>query len=254
MARDDGALRMTASWGARDFEYVLRLESRRDLLITVHPDLRVDVAAPRSRSVDEVVRRVHARRSWIARQLRAFEEQPKVTPHRFVPGESCWYLGRQYRLRVEREGQGVALQGGQLIVRVAPGHGSAEIRAAIIGWYRRRARAVFSARAERLQRSIGLLSGLDWTLRVRHMQRRWGSCTARGTITMNPTLVQVPPSCVDYVLAHEMVHLLESTHSRRFYRLLGRAMPDWERRKARLESFPNRLWPVVAIRMGEVSH
>ena len=243
--RGGSALRMSSSWGERTFEYSLQLQTRRDLVITVHPDLCVEVLAPESKSLDVVLGRIEAKRSWIARQLREFEGQQTFAPHRFVPGESCLYLGRQYRLRVERTGQGVALQGGRLVVRVSPKAGPERVREAVVGWYRHRARDVFERRAQRLQREIGLLSGLEWTLRVRQMQRRWGSCTARGTITLNPALLQVPPSCIDYVIAHELVHVLEPRHSPRFFRLLGRAMPDWEKRKGRLAGVACRGWDEV---------
>lgn len=240
--RGDAALRMSSSWGERTFEYSLQLQARRDLVITVHPDLRVEVLAPESKPLDVVLGRIQAKRSWIARQLRDFEGQQTFAPHRFVPGESCLYLGRQYRLRVERRGQGVALQGGRLVVRVSPKAGPERVREAVVDWYGTRARGVFARRALRMQREISLLRGLEWALRVRQMQRRWGSCTSRGTITLNPALVQMTPSCIDYVIVHELVHLLEPSHSPKFFRLLGRAMPGWEKRKQNLERAAHRQW------------
>ncbi len=239
---DDGTLRMSASWGAREFEYVLRFEKRRDLLITVYPSLHVEVAAPHLKSVEEVVGRVRARRSWIARRLREFEDQPCVNPHQFVPGESFLYLGRQYRLRIERAGSGVAIHRGRLVAKVGQNAAVADIRSAVVGWYLQRARVVFADRAARLQRSISLVSGLRWSLRIQRMLRRWGSCTSRGTITLNPLLLQAPPSCVDYVIVHELLHLREPRHSTQFYRLLRRALPDWERRKQTLERSATRSW------------
>jgi predicted metal-dependent hydrolase len=233
---------MTSTWGERTFDYTLRLQPRRDLVITVHPDLRVEVLAPESKPLERVLGRIQAKRSWIARQLQEFEGQQPLAPHQFVPGESCWYLGKQYRLRVERAGEGVTLQGGRLVVRVSPKAGRERVQAAMAGWYRTRAREVFERRALRLQRESSVLGGLEWTLRVREMKRRWGSCTVRGTITLNPALVQVAPSCIDYVIVHELVHLIEPRHSPRFYRLLGRVMPDWRQRRERLASVGYRAW------------
>jgi len=66
------------------------------------------------------------------------------------------------------------------------------------------------------------------------MRRRWGSCSARGTITINPALLQAPSPCVDYVLVHELLHLIEPSHSSRFFRLFDRALPDWRQRRQRL--------------------
>jgi predicted metal-dependent hydrolase len=81
---------------------------------------------------------------------------------------------------------------------------------------------------------VALLANLEYQVRIRRMTRRWGSCTARGVITLNPLLIQASLSCVDYVIAHELVHLLEPSHSPRFYRLLDNVMPDWRRRREKL--------------------
>jgi predicted metal-dependent hydrolase len=229
-----GPLQLSTGWGSRRIPYSLQLEPRRDLVITVHPDLRVEVRAPDSKPLDHVLRRIHARRSWIAQQLLDFERLTPLPPPRFVSGETILYLGREYRLRVERDGHGVSLHSGRLHVRVAPGAGQRAVRHAVDGWFRSRARDVFIARAVRLQREIGLLKEVKPAFRVRRMTRRWGSCTAGGTVTLNPALIQAPASCVDYVLVHEMVHLLEPTHSPLFYRALTRAMPDWRDRRERL--------------------
>lgn len=234
--------RLGASWGSRSFSYDLIRENRRDLVITVFPDCRVEVRAPASRPLERVTTRVHARRSWIARQLKTFEDCAPMPPHRFAQAESCWYLGRQYRLRIERTGRGVAIRSGRLVVRVSRGAGTAAVRSAVLAWYGQRARAVFLRRMAQLQSATAMLTKLDVQLRVRRMKRRWGSCTAQGTITINPELLQAPASCIDYVLVHEMLHLIEPHHSPRFYRLLSRAMPDWEQRRSRLAKAAHRSW------------
>jgi predicted metal-dependent hydrolase len=72
---------------------------------------------------------------------------------------------------------------------------------------------------------------------VRQMRSRWGSCTARGKITLNLKLVMVPRQLIDYVIVHELCHLAEHNHSKGFYTLLSRVMPDWEERREKLERF-----------------
>lgn len=226
--------RMKTEWGSRHIDYLLYVETRRDLLIVVHPDLRVHVRAPAERPLEHILRRVHARRSWIARQLRQFERMTPLPPPRFVSGETLLYLGREFRLRIERPGRGVSLQAGRLVVHVSRTAGAQTVRNAVHEWYGTRAREVVAGRIERLKRDISSLSGLQPQVRVRRMTRRWGSCTALGTITINPALMQAPRACVDYVLVHELVHLLEPAHSPKFYRLFDRAMPDWRARRERL--------------------
>jgi predicted metal-dependent hydrolase len=225
---------MSTAWGSRRIAYSLRLEPRRDLVITVNPDLSVDVRAPDAKPLEHILRRIDARRSWIAHQLQEFERLTPLPSPRFLSGETILYLGREYRLRIERGGRGVSFHGGRLHVRVPRDAGQRSVRLAVESWFRSRARNVFVTRALRLQREIGLLKTVKPEFRVRRMTRRWGSCTAAGTITLNPALVQAPASCVDYVLVHELVHLLEPAHSMRFYNLLGRAMPDWRDRRQRL--------------------
>jgi predicted metal-dependent hydrolase len=85
-----------------------------------------------------------------------------------------------------------------------------------------------------LKATINRFSPLEPQVRIRRMVQRWGSCTPTGTITLNPALVQAAPACIDYVLAHELTHLLEPAHSARFYQLMTNVMPDWRHRRERL--------------------
>ena len=114
------------------------------------------------------------------------------------------------------------------------------MRLALRRWYADRAAIVFPDRIDQVRREIPLVASLDHQLRIRLMTRRWGSCTSRRVVTLNPLLVQAPLSCVDYVIVHELVHLLELSHSARFYRLMDQAMPDWRERREQLTRLPIR--------------
>jgi len=225
--------RLSTTWGTRRIDFSLVIEPRRDLLIAVHPDLRVQVRGPEGKSLERILERVEARRSWIARQLSEFEQLTPLPPPRFVSGEAVMYLGRAYRLRIDPALEGAALRTGRLHVG-ARKHQRARIRRLVDDWYRERAASVFARRIERLQKTVAAFDALRPHVRIRRMTRRWGSCARSGSITLNPALVQAPPACIDYVLAHEMTHLLELAHSARFYRLLNEAMPDWRPRRERL--------------------
>ena len=80
------------------------------------------------------------------------------------------------------------------------------------------------------------------SFRILTMQTQWGSCSPRGQLTLNPHLVKAPNACIDYVIVHELCHLAEHNHSKRFYMLLGQVMPDWERVKMRLDGLAQRLF------------
>jgi len=226
----------TTAWGSREIAYGLSFEpARRNLAITVHPDLRVTVVAPEGRSVEEVAERVRRRAGWIATQLREFERwHPLPTARRYVPGESHLYLGRQYRLRVARGPESVSVASGRLLVQAPTAPSRPAIGRAVTDWYLDRAHEVFSRRLDRLSKVAPKLAGQPMRLRVRRMPRRWGSCSPKGTVTLNPELVKAPVSCIDYVLVHELCHRIVPDHSPRFLRLLAAHMPDWERRRDRL--------------------
>jgi predicted metal-dependent hydrolase len=238
MSRHDharGVIR-TTWWGDREIVYALRFQSaRRRLAITVHPDLQVTVVAPDGRTVEDVAERVQQRAAWIAKQLRQFERwHPLPTPRRYVAGESQLYLGRQYRLRVVRGPEGVSVGSGRLLVRAPSEPTQPAIRRAVAAWYVERAHEVFARRLDRLSKVAPRLTKDPLRLRVRRMPRRWGSCSRRGTVTLNPELVKAPVSCIDYVLVHELCHRIVADHSPSFFRLLAAHVPDWVRRRDRL--------------------
>ncbi len=212
---------------------------RKDLAITVHPEMRLEVLAPEGARQGAVLARVQRRAAWIARQWRFFDQyQPSQPGPRYVSGETHLYLGRHYRLKVqEGSPEEVKLIGRFLHVRTAHRHDVVTVRTLLEGWYRNHAQRVF---AERLKgclestRSLGL--AMVPNLIVRKMAKRWGSCTRAGNILLNLDLVQVPVHCIDYVIVHELCHLKVHNHGKEFYRLLTRSLPDWEARKMRLES------------------
>lgn len=212
------------------------LECRTGLTITVRPDLRVIVRAPAHRTIEQITHRVAARRSWVVRQLRAFEAyHPLPAPRRFVAGETHWYLGRQYRLRlVKCSSVRVSCSAGHILVSIPHPRRPADVERALQRWYSIRARLLFVARLHDIQRRLPLLRALKFTLRVRRLKHRWGSCSVNNTVTLNSELIRVPSACIDYVIVHELCHVMVPSHSPRFYRLLRSCMSDWEDRRLRL--------------------
>lgn len=208
------------------------------LTISVHPDRRVTAAAPAARSPSEIAARLHARAGWIAKQLHSFERfVPAPVPRRFVSGETHLYLGRQYRLRVRQSDQDRVLFDGRYI-RVETGSPCdvERIRDQVSAWYRKRADEVLRRRMEICCERMRVAPLSIKALGLRKMTRRWGSCTASRRILLNPDLVKVSVQCIDYVIIHELCHLRVLRHDTRFYSLLGTYLPDWRRRKARLDA------------------
>lgn len=216
----------------------LEFKDRERLSISVHPDGSVTALAPSNRTLEEVLARLNRRRSWIARQRRHFEKyQPLPIKKWYVSGETHLYLGRHYRLRVHLAGDAtVRLVGRFFEVQVPAPDQPQTVAAAMGGWYRSHAESIFQERMRRCMQSASALRlQVDVKLRVKPMERRWGSCSKAGIITLNTNLVKTPLHCIDYVIMHELCHLRVHDHSPAFFRMLGRCMPDWRQRKHRLD-------------------
>lgn len=242
------------AFGKRRIAFLLKRTGRRTLGITVRPDASVLVTAPSSAAVDRVRSRVKARAPWIVRQQEYFYGfRPPIPPRRYVSGETHRFLGRQYRLKVvEGPGGHARLKGKFIVVETLHKDDRGNVRQIVESWYLVRARERFKRSVhESLARFHGRLKSP--VVRLKRMPKRWGSWTKSGAIYLNPELVLAPGSCIDYVVTHELCHLVHARHGREFYALLLRVMPDWEERKARLErmsaetgSLGGREWCVAA--------
>lgn len=227
-------------YGGCEIPFRINQAERSKLTINIFPDMRVEVLAPASKSLDAILARVDRRAQWIVKQWRYFEQyQPAQPERRFVSGETHIYLGRQYRLKLEKATvSDVKLIGRYFRVQHFDTVDSSGISDLLRNWYIRHASALFTARADYwLSECRALLLPEPPTLLVRPMTRRWGSCSKKGTITLNMDLVKVPLIYIDYVIVHELCHLKIHNHSPAFYRLLTRCLPDWKQRKERLEGF-----------------
>jgi predicted metal-dependent hydrolase len=219
------------------FECRLRKGESPRIRIKVEPDCRVVVFAPENAGDDQVLRAVRKRGRWIyqhLRQFRAYREH--ASPRSYISGETHFYLGRRYLLNVMADpgaSGNVKLLRGRLDV-TATRKDPDLVRALITSWYKDRAKEVFSRRLDIL------LPQALWVderppIRVQTMKTQWGSCSPAGRLTLNPHLVKASQDCIDYVILHELCHLAEHNHSRRFYRLLEQVMPGWKKVKDRLD-------------------
>lgn len=230
------ATRHVVQFGSVEIPFTVMLRKRRDLSITVRPNLEVEVVAPAGRSSKQIEGKVRERAPWILRQQLRFRDlHPIPEPKRFVSGETHRYLGRQYRLRVSRGTQHrVLLNRPYLEVQLKDKPHRDRVERLVRAWYNRRADQVLPRQFERCLEAHPSLRRKDSTLRIRRMSQRWGSCTASGVITLNPLLVQAPVGCIEYVILHELCHRKVMNHGRHFKRLLSRVLPDWRERRERL--------------------
>jgi predicted metal-dependent hydrolase len=238
MSNQGGGTRQAVECGGERIEFRLRRSQRKTLAITVRPDTSVVVTVPLRADLLRVMARVKKRAAWIRRQRRYFERfLPAQLARQYVSGETHRYLGRQYRLKVVRAAKAsVKLKGRFIRVERPEGAKTGWVKRMVEAWYLERARAAFGRSLEVCRPALhGQVKGTP-RLQLRRMPKRWGSWTQRGVIYLNPELVRAPGSCIDYVVTHELCHLVYGDHGRNFFELLRRVMPDWEQRKARLEA------------------
>lgn len=223
-------------FGETDIHYTLTYAQRKTAAIEVHPDRSVHVKAPEGAEAAAVEAFVRRRAPWILRRQAEFGRYPQEQPpRRYVSGESFVYLGRQYRLKVvEGEREWVKLSRGYLEVTTASKAHTDHVQAQVEGWLRRQARRVFHERIAALLPRFTPLALPEPELVVKPLKTRWGACTHDGKITLNLLLIRMPKAQIDYVIAHELCHLVEHNHGKGFYALLGRVLPDWEVRRRRL--------------------
>lgn len=237
-------LRTAIKFGTETIPYeVRRIATRTTLAIEVYPDLSVRVSAPTGCALELIHARVNRRAAWISKQLATFRRYtPKTPPRRYVSGETHLYLGRQYRLKVVLSDSrddvgGVKMERGQIVVVVrksATLTQPARVKALLDDWYAKQAQKIF---AGVITESMMRFSRHEPPrLAVRAMLTRWGSLSQAGLMTLNVALIRAPRQCIEYVVAHELCHLKYRDHDARFFRMLTRVMPDWEKRKARLET------------------
>jgi len=224
-------------YGKRQINFRLTYTDSSRLTISVHPDKQVTVKAPLDKCVEEIVARVQRRGNWILKQWRHFDKfLPLPKAKLYVSGETHLYLGRRYRLRVRHaKEESVKLTRGFIWVRTPSPKSRDRVRKLATEWYANRARVVFERRMQECQTQASKIGIVCTEFSIRQMTSRWGSCSKGGRITLNTDLIQAPRECIDYIILHELCHLRHKNHTAAFWKLLERVVPDWKKRKEKLE-------------------
>lgn len=211
--------------------------------IAVDPSDGVRVRAPGGTAITRLDVIVRRKARWILeRQRRSEDLAPPPSPREFVSGETFRYLGRQYRLKLERTagpGACVRILDGCLIVPVATKKTRPQdVRDQLVAWFRERAGIRVPERVAKWSAKLDLHPA---SVLIRDPKKRWGSADARGNIRLNWRIIQAPATLIDYVLAHELVHIAHPDHTREFWSTLGTAMPDYETRRDALRRLGRQL-------------
>jgi hypothetical protein len=228
------------------YSIVVNPKRKQRVKINVHSDGMVEVETPERTPKEDIAKAVQKRARWIVTHVAGARKRfEQVLPREYVSGEQIFYLGRRYSLKVRqgpKRDRSVRLKGALLEVTTDDRSREA-VRTLVKAWYREKAHDYF------VDRMKAVASGMPWKvevppIRLRDMKKRWGSCAVNGAITLNPALVRAPRECIDYVITHELCHLREHNHSRGFFRLMNRAVSDWEHTKARLDGMAELLMNV----------
>ncbi len=228
----------TVSYGANEIEFELDLCERKTIQIKVAPDSSVTVKAPFGKDIDEILNRVKNRGSWILKQKNHFAfYDSDLSERNYISGESHRYLGKQYRLKfIESYENKVKLQNGYLQVFSVDKKNINFTKKLLDEWYFKHSKIRFQQRLDFCYKQMKK-HGVDNMpkIQIRKMSKRWGSCTSSGEIILNLDLIKAPSHCIDYVIVHELCHLKHRNHNAEFFSLLFQLMPDWKKRKEKLE-------------------
>ncbi len=224
----------TLQFGSQLINYQLSFSDRKTLGITVTSDMEIKVTAPENTPKEKIEEKVRKKAPWILKQTSYFLRfQPKAPKKRFVSGESHLYLGRQYRLQIiEGNKDEVRYKGRSLQITTDPKNKAEQL---LNAWYRERAKIKFAEMAEPLITRFKKYKVEPTNIYLHNMPKRWGSCTPTGKIILNPELIKAPKPCIEYIIIHELCHLVHRNHNKKFFDLQTREMPDWGKWKERLE-------------------
>lgn len=217
---------------------VLRKKIKNLHLNVLPPNGAVRVSAPLNMKDDAIHTFLATRLSWIKKQQAKFKGQERQTIRKFVSGESHYFLGKRYLLEVEytdgkpKEPKVKIVNKKKIVLRVKSGSDSKKREQVLQNWYRNKLREILKPMIKEWQKKLGVELNF-WG--IRQMKTKWGSCNEKTKrIWLNLELIKKPEYCIEYVVVHELVHLLERTHNDRFVQLMDKHLPKWRSTKDEL--------------------
>ena len=222
-------------FGSEIIEYKLQFVVRKTLGITVNSDRSVIVKAPIGSAFDKIEEKIRKKAFWILKQKDHFLSfEPRISERRYVSGETHLYLGRQYQLKViANKDEKVKYTGRFIEVHT---NDKARVKDLLQTWYRKKAELWFVKISQPFIERFKKYNVAPCKLEINTMKYRWGSCSNKGRILLNPELIKAPKACIEYVIIHELCHLVHRDHTKAFFTLQAKEMPDWEKWKLKLEN------------------
>lgn len=221
-------------------DFFIERKNVKNINLNIKPDMTIQVSANEKVPLDFIYDFVKSKGAWIVKNIKTFEE---VMPHKrsereYVSGESFRYLGKQYRLRVEKtiDEEMVKYFRGFIYLYVNDLQNFQRKEKLMADWYREKSKKIFQQSLDKMSESMKKYGVGKPSLDFRTMKARWGSALIeKNTILLNTELIKAPKHCIDYVVLHELIHFKYNDHSDNFYNMLFTLMPDWQKRKAILD-------------------
>jgi predicted metal-dependent hydrolase len=213
----------------------------KNIHLSVYPPTgRVEISSPLRMDLDTIRVFAISKLGWIKQQQRKLQEQERETPREYLDRESHYVWGKRYLLKVvaSNGAPSVELKHNKMLLRVRPSASDGKKQAILEGWYRDQLKQAVPSLIAKWERLMGVKMDRFF---VQKMKTKWGSCHPKaGSIRLNTDLAKKPSECLEYIIVHEMTHLLEPTHSNRFMFLMDQFMPNWQVYRAELYRLPVR--------------
>jgi predicted metal-dependent hydrolase len=224
-------------FGKKEIKFHLSFSIRKTLGIKVTSDKEVFVTSPHNISTEKIFEKVIKRAPWIFKQIDYFDSYTKFIPVKeYKSGESFYYLGKHLRLKVIKSKDEYVRKNGQYIFLYTSYKDNRKAKENLIkNWYQEKSKKILSKITSECISKYNF-SIEDYKLSLRKMKTRWGSFN-KNRINLNSSLIIAPRKCIEYVIVHELCHFYTQNHSKKFYKLLNNKIPDWKKRKERLEQF-----------------
>ena len=226
----------------KSFSISVKHSSRKTVGISVHPDKKIEITAPVGTSFALIQRVIERKSKWISSQLNQLEKYQVMEQIReYISGQTLKLLGRDYMIRLiqieDFEEERIKKEKRLLKVYVHDRNQSERINLLIEDWLRNEAMIYLAQKFEECYDRVKKYNISKPLYYLRYMNRRWGSCTSKGTVLLNPDIIQLPSHCIEYIIMHELCHLKYRNHSKEFYHFFDTVMPNWKDCSQALDSF-----------------
>jgi predicted metal-dependent hydrolase len=235
-------MKLSTQYGNRKIEFEIEYRNRKTLAIQVEPIDKVLVLSPRGLSEEIIKEKVKSKAKWILKKLLHFKDMGYIQFNReFVNSEAFMYLGRNYLLQLLLNENlykpVVKLSDGKLNIST-PTKDQTILKNTLQKWYKREAKKIILKRLEFYKLKFSIEPGI---IKIKEQKKRWGSCSSKGNIYFNWRTVMAPSPVIDYIIVHEMSHLIHKNHSPKFWESVETILPDYKARRKWLRDYGVRM-------------